>query len=315
MWNFSKSGYALQYAYFKLSKLSSEKAESEENVEDVLESLQSVSVIVPNHHNLRPCVDTILRKVPTELMEKARRNVRGDGHNSAVPSEKSLIRLHKHVIKSLQILQRTEGEKEFFLFIGILLIVIFLALWNVQVEKVLYLEDVEKNIQGMPPFRTESSDRTLIHPMIQWYWECRFKSMFLKLLSCITATLSVMVVWSELVFFNQHPVLSIFANVLSILHYDFGTIEIFSMLTLCYLCYCAYSTIFRIKFFNLLYLSGNHQTNEYSLIFSAMMLSRLTPPLCLNFLSLLHMDSHIIKQRIMETYYTQIMGKYFKFCI
>lgn len=111
LWNFSKSGYALQYAYFKLSKLSSEKAEAEENVEDVLESLQSVSVIVPNHHSLRPCVETILRKVPTELIEKAKRNIRGDGGNTnAVPSEKSLIRLHKHVIKSLQILQRTEGE-------------------------------------------------------------------------------------------------------------------------------------------------------------------------------------------------------------
>lgn len=177
-------------------------------------------------------------------------------------------------------------------------------------EKVLYLEDVEKNMSGMAPFRNEFSEKTLCHPVVQWYWECKFKSIFLKGLSCVTATLSIMVVWSELVFFNQHPVLSIFANVLSILHYDFATIEIFSMFTLCYLCYCAYSTIFRIKFFNLLYLSGNHQTNEYSLIFSAMMLSRLTPPLCLNFLSLLHMDSHIIKQRIMETYYTQVMGEW-----
>jgi hypothetical protein len=116
LWNFSKPGYALQYAYFKLSKLSSEKAEAEENVEDVLESLQSVSIIVPSHHNLRPCVETILRKVPTELMEKAKRNVRSDGgHSGAVPSEKSLVRLHKQVIKSLQVLQRTEGKIEIFL--------------------------------------------------------------------------------------------------------------------------------------------------------------------------------------------------------
>lgn len=186
---------------------------------------------------------------------------------------------------------------------------LFIALWSVQVEKVLYLEDVEKNLSAPPPFRTEFSDRNVYcHPLVQWYWECKCKSIFLKALACLTATLSFVVVWSELVFFNRHPVLSIFANVLTLLKYDFGTIEIFSMFTLFYLCYCAYSTIFRIKFFNLLYLSANHQTNEYSLIFSAMMLSRLTPPLCLNFLSLLHMDSHIIKQRIMETYYTQVMG-------
>lgn len=39
-----------------------------------------------------------------------------------------------------------------------------------------------------------------------------------------------------------------------------------------------------------------------------MLLCRLTPPMCLNFLGLIHMDSHIIKKRISETYYTQIMG-------
>lgn len=65
---------------------------------------------------------------------------------------------------------------------------------------------------------------------------------------------------------------------------------------------------------NLYYLAPHHQTNEYSLIFSGMMFCRLTPPLCLNFLSLIHMDSyhHIIqnhiKARTLETHYTQVMG-------
>jgi hypothetical protein len=34
----------------------------------------------------------------------------------------------------------------------------------------------------------------------------------------------------------------------------------------------------------------------------------LTSPLCLNFLSLIHMDSHVIKSQILETRYTQVMG-------
>jgi len=38
------------------------------------------------------------------------------------------------------------------------------------------------------------------------------------------------------------------------------------------------------------------------------MLCRLTPPMCLNFLGLIHMDSHVIKTRIFETHYTQVMG-------
>lgn len=75
-----------------------------------------------------------------------------------------------------------------------------------------------------------------------------------------------------------------------------------------YLCYCAYSTVLKIRLLNLYYLAPHHQTNEYSLIFSGMMLCRLTPPMCLNFLGLIHMDSHIIKTHILETYYTQVMG-------
>lgn len=128
LWNNAKPGFTLQHAYFKSAKLSSDKAEAEENVDDVLESLQAASRAIPLNHSLRPCIETIIRKVPTELMEKAIRNVnRSDGSpNSCIPSEKGLVRLHKQVIKSLQTWQRTE------------------ALWSVQVAKVLHLEDVER---------------------------------------------------------------------------------------------------------------------------------------------------------------------------
>lgn len=232
--NNSKPGYTLQHAYFKLAKLSSDKAEAEETAEDVLESLQSLNIIIPSHHPSRVFLEIILKKVPSELMEKAKRNVRATETGGGIPSEKALIRLHRQVIKSLQVLQRTE------------------ALWNVQVEKILYLEDVEMNFLSSPPFRHELSSKkySSCPPALLWYWECVLKSPFLKLLSGATAIMSVVVVWSEVTFFSSSPVLSIFANILNIAKhsYDFVTIEIFSMATLCYLCYCAYSTVFRIKF-------------------------------------------------------------------
>ena len=63
LWNNSKPGFTLQYAYFKLSKLSSEKAEAEEHMDDVLESLQTASRAIPTRHELRPALETIIRKV------------------------------------------------------------------------------------------------------------------------------------------------------------------------------------------------------------------------------------------------------------
>ncbi|XP_034117995.1 LMBR1 domain-containing protein 2 homolog [Drosophila albomicans] len=309
LWNNAKPGFALQYAYFKAAKLSTDKAEAEEHVDDVLESLQCISRAVPNNHELRSCVETILRKVPIELHERASRNFSrscGNGMGSfggtsstIVPSEKALVRIHKQVIKSLQTLQRTE------------------ALWSVQVKTVLHLEDVAHNMHSAErcfktefPCKRSQLERILFSGSVQWYWECVFKAPFLKALCVLSATMSAMVVWSELTFFSRHPVLSIFANVINVAKgtYDFFTIEVFSMGVLCYFFYCTYSTILRIRFLNIYYLAPHHQTNEHSLIFSGMLLCRLTPPMCLNFLGLIHMDSHIIKKRIMETYYTQIMG-------
>lgn len=306
LWNNAKPGFALQYAYFKAAKLSTEKAEAEEHVDDILESLQGLSRVIPNNHELRPCLETILRKVPIELQERASRNFARTGgsgmgatSSTILPSEKALVRIHKQVIKSLQTLQRTE------------------ALWSVQVQTVLHLEDVAKNIHSsdrrfkseFPRQRTQL-ERICYSASLQWYWECLLKAPFLKTMCVLTATMSAMVVWSELTFFSRHPVLSIFANVIYVAKesYDFFTIEVFSMVVLCYFFYCTYSTILRIRFLNLYYLAPHHQTNEHSLIFSGMLLCRLTPPMCLNFLGLIHMDTHIIPNRIMETVYTQIMG-------
>ena len=93
----------------------------------------------------------------------------------------------------------------------------------------------------------------------------------------------------------------------------FVSVKLVSIATIAYLCVCAYSTVLKIRVLNLYYLAPNHQTDEYSLIFSGMLLCRLTPPMCLNFLGLIHMDSHIIKARMMETYYTQVGFQLFYF--
>lgn len=64
-----------------------------------------------------------------------------------------------------------------------------------------------------------------------------------------------------------------------------------------------------MKIYNVYYLAPNKQTDEYSLLFSGMLLCRLTAPLCLNYLCLVHRDSHIIKKNShLETSFTTIMG-------
>lgn len=120
-----------------------------------------------------------------------------------------------------------------------------------------------------------------------------------------------MVIWSEMTFFSKRPPLSLFAIFLNYSRttYNYLIIEFVCCLTIAYLCFCAYYTIFKMKIFNYFYLTPNHQTNENSLILSGTLFCRLTSPLCYNFLGLVHLDSHITKNtQIVETEFTRIMG-------
>lgn len=82
-----------------------------------------------------------------------------------------------------------------------------------------------------------------------------------------------------------------------------------SILTIAYMCVCTYYTVFKVRVLNYYYLAPHHHTDEYSLIFSGMLLCRLTPPMCLNFLGLIHLDTHVTSEtNRVETAYTEIMG-------
>ncbi|KAJ2947112.1 hypothetical protein O0L34_g16464 [Tuta absoluta] len=297
LWNNSKKNYTLTYSYFKIAKLSTDKCEAEENVDDILDSLNAVNAAVGPGHPLQRHVEIVIQKLPVQLRDRL--NHRAPPERPNAPSMKSLVNLHKKTIKALHTLQRTETQ------------------WGLMLERIFHLEDVAANLRS-PDKRFQHTFltarprpmRILYPPTAEWWWECFLKLYFLKLMAVVTGILSVMVVWSEMTFFCKKPVLSIFANIINAAkwNYNYAAIVTLSTLIIAYMFYCAYSTLLKIRLLNLYYLAPHHMTNEYSLIFSGMMVSRLTPAMCLNFLSLVHMDSHVIKERVMETYYTQVMG-------
>ncbi|XP_061709747.1 LMBR1 domain-containing protein 2 homolog isoform X1 [Cydia pomonella] len=297
LWNNSKKNYTLTYTYFKIAKLSTDKCEAEENMDDILDSLSAITAAVGPGHPLHRHVETTVQKLPVQLRDRL--NSRPAPERPAAPSLKSLVNLHKKMIKALHVLQRTETQ------------------WGITLERVFHLEDVATNLRSPDRRFTHTFHtarpralRLLYPPTTEWYWECILKQYFLKTMAVITGIMSLALVWSEMTFFSKQPVLSIFANILNAAKYtyNYAAIVWVSTLVIAYMFYCAYSTVLKIRLLNLWYLAPHHQTNEYSLIFSGMMVCRLTPAMCLNFLSLVHMDSHVIKEYVMETYYTQIMG-------
>lgn len=304
-WHGAKRGYLLMKTYFKAAKLMTEKADAEENLEDVMEEVRKVNESIKYNHPLRKCVDTILKKCPTEYQEKMGRNMDDyedfDEKRNSYPSEKSLVKLHKQVIYSVQRHRRTQVQ------------------WQILLEQAFYLEDVAKNEtsathQFVHTFQSPEPENRFIqyfyNPTVEWYWECLLRPWFYRILAVVLSIFSVIVVWSECTFFSTTPVLSLFAVFIQLAEktYNYIYIEIACFLSIFFLSICVYSTVFRIRVFNYYYLASHHQTDAYSLLFSGMLFCRLTPPLCLNFLGLTHMDSSISHQNTQPTAYTSIMG-------
>jgi hypothetical protein len=310
----SRHNRRLNYFYFKVAKLSAEKCEADEKLDDALEQIQhTFDAIVATHQHLRPFIDVILEKCPEEWRKKllAKYNNTQEisrGNRVVAYNEKDMVRLHANILKASQGHHRTHVQ------------------WNHLIDRVIAWEDVSRNSlnpshQYKPSFPkvSDSEDIPVFHqitkviytPEVEWYWKCRIRSPFFKFLGVVLAIFSFMVVWSELTFSIEKPTLSVFALLLDVCKKteSYFVTEVFSIASLSYLCVCAYYTVFKIRVFNYYYLASHHQTDEYSLIFCGMLLCRLTPPLCLNFLSILHLDSHVTQLRDgMETSFTGIMG-------
>ncbi|XP_028271066.1 LMBR1 domain-containing protein 2-B-like [Parambassis ranga] len=300
-WLSSSHVYLLAKSYFKVAKMATEKAAAEENLADVMEEVATIHESVRYNHVFRKFVDTILTKCPTVYQEEMGRNVQSSRveHNT-LPTKRSLNNLHKKVISAVQRYNQTQVQ------------------WSILLDQAFHLEDVAKS-QSSPLRRFthsfSSADyswirRFFYNSTIEWYWECVFRQGFCRLLAVLLCLLSAAVVWSECTFFSTNPVLSLFAVFIQMAEkqYNYICIEMACFVSILFMCVCVYSTVFRIRFFNYYYLVPHHQTDAYSLQFSGMLFCRLTPPLCLNFLGLIHMDSAISHQDRIQTSYTSIMG-------
>lgn len=299
-WLSSSNSFLLAKTYFKVAKLATEKAAVEENLADVMEEVADLNESVRFNHSLRKCVDTILTKCPTRYQEEMGRNVENPSENRAIPTKSGLIKLHQKVISAVQRHSQTQVQ------------------WSLLLDEAFHLEDIAKSESSPLRVITKSFSsnrpgwvRKFIYtPTVEWYWQCVFRKTFCRLLAALLSVLSVAVVWSECTFFSTHPVLSLFAVFVQKAeqHYNYILIEMVCFVSILFLCVCVYTTVFRIRFFNYYHLVPHHQTDAYSLQFSGMLFCRLTPPLCLNFLGLIHMDSAISNQDRIQTSYTSIMG-------
>ncbi|CAG9536789.1 unnamed protein product [Cercopithifilaria johnstoni] len=304
-WQMGNRDYRLNKTYFDIDKLSTDKNDAEDTVREVYKEARSVLTLLHNEHTLRKYAQVIVAKFPPEMVSQisSRSN---DGFSAAssiapnskgfVANKKYLIRLHKRVISAVQNHHRRQAQ------------------WNALILRALYLEDVQQAEMTGQFIRTKGRQTNFFHcpSRICFLWHVFYKRTLMKILGLFFYVITGFVMWSECTFFIVHPRLSLAALIVhhAAHGYHYLHIQICATVIISYLCICAYYTVFKLRIYRYYHLDPHHMTDENSLLFSAILLCRLTPPMCLNVLGMIHLDSHITSDAEfgVETQFTKLMG-------
>ena len=138
-----------------------------------------------------------------------------------------------------------------------------------------------------------ASQHAWIVRFVQWLWFVYLRQPVLAGLAILLGAFSCVVVWCECFFFFDSPVLSVFALIFRSNRADAAelfpflsndvTLTVMLSIPLLYIMFCSYWSLFKIQLFSY-YRLLPHQSDPYSLLFSAAYLTRLCSPLTLNFL-------------------------------
>uniref|UniRef100_A0A1I7VB87 LMBR1 domain-containing protein 2 n=1 Tax=Loa loa TaxID=7209 RepID=A0A1I7VB87_LOALO len=304
-WQMGNRDYRLNKTYFDIDKLSTDKNDAEDAVREAYKEARSVLTLLCNEHTLRKYAQTIVAKFPQELVSQIT-STSNDGlpvasniapnSEASVANEKYLIRLHKRVINAVQNHHRRQAQ------------------WNALLLRALYLEDIHQAEMTGQFVRTKGRQTSFFHcpSRVCFLWHVLYKRIFLKILGVFSYVITGFVMWSECTFFTIHPRLSLAALIVHHAAHDYHYlhIQIYAAVIISYLCICAYYTVFKLRIYRYYHLDSHHMTDENSLLFSAILLCRLTPPICLNVLGMIHLDSHITSDAEfgVETQFTKLMG-------
>ncbi|CAB3404189.1 unnamed protein product [Caenorhabditis bovis] len=297
LWHLGNRHYRLRKTYFDIEKLASEKSEAEENVKDVYKKVRMMYNSLKSDQEIqRKKVRTILAKFEDSTIDKlfpSRQIIDNvSPQNESKFSEAKLINIHKKAISAIQTLNNTSAQ------------------WRELVDRALFLENLAfSESQGTSMMMERSR---IIPASVRRFYYSYLQVPLSKILSALFVFMTVFILISECTFFVVSPTLSPAALVTEYaanrFHYKYTQFVAFGIIV--YLCLCAYFTIFRLQIYKYYHLDPNGHTDENSILFSAILLCRLTPPICLNFLGMIHMDSHISMDQKMgiETQFTKLMG-------
>ncbi|CAD5216237.1 unnamed protein product [Bursaphelenchus xylophilus] len=305
LWEAGLKERRLQRTYFEVEKLASEKSEAEETVHQLYHECREVLNLLKNERGQsREQIQEVIKQFPDEIANKvanSRQVAFSSPHlknmDAKTASEESfLVRLNRRTNLAVQNYRRTHAQ------------------WKALLEEACYLEDVivAQEKRKLPDWNRDKWIKRYLNERVLFNWHTRGKEVMIRVLAVICLAMTILILWSECTFFIVKPQLSLAARILHsmALGYHYKYIQVTAVGLILYLSLCAYYTVFHLKIYKYYHLDPHQMTDPNSMVFSAMLLCRLTPPLCLNFLGMVHLDTHITARTDfgVETQFTRLMG-------
>lgn len=274
-WNKSDRERCLTHLEFKACNLNDRIFEVDDELGKYMSKVHAADRAVFEGRE-RKCVDNLLKTLEDVPDERVMR----DKNEDIDPTYSNLVSLNRKVKNAISEYSLVHYQ------------------WALTQREAYWLEDVidskvnpnkliESNIR-QPRFKPGAF---YFLNRLEWLWACRLYPWAMKALTIFLASLSVLVVWCEAIMSinNQHFMEnSKIGNLspLSLLAHAFAgqriVLQLFTILTMTYIAVCAYYAMFRIKFFNF-YRLVPHHADPYSMLFSALFMSRIMAPLCYNY--------------------------------
>ena len=205
----------------------------------------------------------IMSKCPDEFLDRAKTFASLDYIDGSYKNDlKSLVKLNNEMKKCVENYERA-----------------FCSL-NESLKEAVWLEDLDNSTPDTFNSRVGSNKmRFHFWRKFIWHWEKRIFPLISFIMFIFSSFFSIVLVIGEVSIFlfssDTSIINDIFVNNLN----NFLLTTIVIMIPLGYLCFCTFYGIFHVKIYGLYALHPSHQTDSFSLNFSATILTRLAPPL------------------------------------
>ncbi|EPZ35123.1 LMBR1-like membrane protein domain-containing protein [Rozella allomycis CSF55] len=230
-WNKANKKAWLLRMQFEAPKVKEELDDSIGDYEDALAEIREMKKRKDIPEPLKAYAQRLIRKVCPLIFNNSGQCFTGELFDD-IPNhidKPYLISLNHRVRRGLRFVARNQWY-----YINVILI----SLWDITLEKVLFLEDV-LNCNNSPERIIKSgihkppANKILAHLgnvsfyfEKEWIWYCKLESHFMRLLSIVFALMSLSIIWSEVTLFYEPIDLSIFSFLIHSNHITMSGIEV-----------------------------------------------------------------------------------------